>query len=156
MGKGQRERETQNRKQAPGSKLSTEPRCRARTHRPQDRDLSRSRALNQLSHPGAPLHLSSHPLCLLSCLLSFSASKDSLHPESLHVVILGLLTGAFLQTWYVTLVSGCPQLQKNKVVGSVPIRITRERFKDIGDCVPHPQSDLRFCRGISLKLPKGS
>ena len=36
--------------------LSHQPRawCRARTHGPQDRDLSWSRTLNRLSHPGAP------------------------------------------------------------------------------------------------------
>ena len=37
--------------------LSHHPRARrgARTHRPRDHDLSRSRTLNRLSHPGAPL-----------------------------------------------------------------------------------------------------
>ena len=53
-GEGQREREAQNPKQAPAP--SCQPRAwrGARTHRPRDRDLSRSRTLNRLSHPGAP------------------------------------------------------------------------------------------------------
>ena len=52
VGKGQRERERQNPKQA----LSCQHRARhgAQTHEPRDRDLSRSQTLNRLSHPGAP------------------------------------------------------------------------------------------------------
>ena len=70
----QRERETQNPKQAPGSELSAQSPTRPQTHKPQDHDLSRSRTLNQLSHPDAPgslyflisfifLSISSPPLC---------------------------------------------------------------------------------------------
>ena len=51
-GEGQRERETQNLKQAPGCQHRA--RRWARTHGLQDHDLSRSQMLNQLSHPGAP------------------------------------------------------------------------------------------------------
>ena len=61
VGEGQRETETQNPKQAPGSRLravSTEPNNGARTHRPWDHDMSRSRTLSRLSHPGATLSLS--------------------------------------------------------------------------------------------------
>ena len=39
-GEGQRERETQNRKQAPGSEPSAQSPMRARTHGPRDRDLA--------------------------------------------------------------------------------------------------------------------
>ena len=42
-----------------GSRLragSTEPDAGGRTHEPRDHDLSQSRTLNQLSHPGAPKH----------------------------------------------------------------------------------------------------
>ena len=53
-GEGQRERETQNLKQAPGSELSAQARHGAGTHKLSDYDLSRSRMLNCLSHPGAP------------------------------------------------------------------------------------------------------
>ena len=39
-----------------GSGLTAEKtQCGARTHEPQDHDLSRSKTLNQLSHPGAPI-----------------------------------------------------------------------------------------------------
>ena len=48
----EREREMQNLKQAPGSGLSAQSRCRAWTPRPWDHDLSQSWTLNQLSHPG--------------------------------------------------------------------------------------------------------
>ena len=34
--------------------VSTGAQCGARTHRPRDHDLSRSRTLNRRSHPGAP------------------------------------------------------------------------------------------------------
>ena len=55
VGEGQRKRETQNRKQAPGCEPSAHRARRgARTHGPRDRDLSRSRTLNRLRHPGAP------------------------------------------------------------------------------------------------------
>ena len=54
VGEGQRERETQNLKQAPGSELQHRARRGARTHRLWDLDLSWSRKLNRLSHPGAP------------------------------------------------------------------------------------------------------
>ena len=50
-GEGQREGETQNPKQAPGSELSAQ--VRHGGHEPQDHDLSWSQMLNQLSHPGA-------------------------------------------------------------------------------------------------------
>ena len=61
-GGAERERETQNRKQAPGSKLSAQSSTRGSNSQPGDRDLSRSRTLNRLSHPGA-LHLA---LCISS------------------------------------------------------------------------------------------
>ena len=51
MGEGQGERETQNRKQAPGSELSA--RSPARGWNSRDRDLSRSQTLSPLSPPGA-------------------------------------------------------------------------------------------------------
>ena len=57
-GKGQRERHTQNPKQAPGSELSARCPTQARTHEPWDHHLSRSQTLNWLSHPGAPCILS--------------------------------------------------------------------------------------------------
>ena len=62
-GEGQRERERQNLKQAP----HCQPRARrgARTHEARDHDLSRSRRLNQLSHPGAP------KLPFLKCTFNF-------------------------------------------------------------------------------------
>ena len=52
----QRDRQTdrQNLKQAPGRELLAWARSRARTHEPQDRDLSQSWTLNRWSHPGAP------------------------------------------------------------------------------------------------------
>ena len=51
---GQRERETQNPKQAPGSELSAQRRTRGSNSQQRDHDLSRSQPLNWLSHPGAP------------------------------------------------------------------------------------------------------
>ena len=48
-----RERETQNPKQAPGSKLSAEQWRGVRSRELQDHDLSRSRMPNRLSHPGS-------------------------------------------------------------------------------------------------------
>ena len=56
MGEGQRERETQNPKAGRLHALSCQHRARhgARTHKLRDHDLSPSRMLNQLSHPGAP------------------------------------------------------------------------------------------------------
>ena len=50
----ERGRETQNLKQASGSELSAQSPTRARTHKSQDHDLSRSWTLNGLSNPGAP------------------------------------------------------------------------------------------------------
>ena len=52
-GEGQRERETQNPKQAPSSELSAQPNTGLELTN-WDHDLSRRRTLNQLSHPGAP------------------------------------------------------------------------------------------------------
>ena len=51
---GEKEKETQNLKQAPS--LSCQPRAQrgARTSEPWDHDLSWSQTLNQLSHPGVP------------------------------------------------------------------------------------------------------
>ena len=45
-----------------GSKLQAlscqhRARCGARTHEPQDQDLSQSQLLNRLSHPGAPIYI---------------------------------------------------------------------------------------------------
>ena len=45
-GEGQRERETQNPKQAPGSELSAQSPREAPTPEPRDRDLSRSQTLD--------------------------------------------------------------------------------------------------------------
>ena len=53
-GKGQRERETQNPKQAPGLSCQHIAQRGARTHEPRDHDLGQSQVLNRLSHPGAP------------------------------------------------------------------------------------------------------
>ena len=54
-GEGQRERETQNLKQAPGSEPSAQTaQCGAWTHEMWDHDLCRSWPLNQPSHPGTP------------------------------------------------------------------------------------------------------
>ena len=53
MGEEQREEETQNLKQALGSK----PSAQSPTHKLQDHDLSRSRMPNRLSHPGVPFEL---------------------------------------------------------------------------------------------------
>ena len=59
-GEGQRERETQNRKQAPSCQHRA--RRRDRTREPRDHDLSRSRTLNRLSHPGTPLIFLNHTI----------------------------------------------------------------------------------------------
>ena len=72
-GKGQREKETQNLKQAPGCQHRAWH--RAWTHDSQDHDLSQSQALNQLSHPGASFHclsfyVESPMMSRLSCLLT--------------------------------------------------------------------------------------
>ena len=59
MSRGGAEREGDTESEA-GSRLrgiSPEPDAGARTHEPRDPDLSRSRAPNRLSHPGAPLLL---------------------------------------------------------------------------------------------------
>ena len=53
----ERERETQNPKQAPGSELSAQSTTGVWTHKPWDHDLSRSLTLNRLSHPGTPIFL---------------------------------------------------------------------------------------------------
>ena len=52
---GQRERKTQNPKQAPGSKLSAQNLMWAQNHKPRDHDLSHNWMLNWLSHPDAPM-----------------------------------------------------------------------------------------------------
>ena len=49
-----RDRGRQNPKQFQALRCQHRAWCRARTHKPGDHDLSRSRTLNQLSHPGAP------------------------------------------------------------------------------------------------------
>ena len=55
MSRGGAERgETQNPKQAPGSELSAQSPTRGSNSQTRDDDLSRSRTLNRLSHPGAP------------------------------------------------------------------------------------------------------
>ena len=48
-----RDRETQNPEQLQALRCQHRVRCGARTHEPEDRDLSRSRPLNRVSHPGA-------------------------------------------------------------------------------------------------------
>ena len=53
-GEGQRERVTQNPRQAPGSELSAQTQCKAWTHELWDHDLSQSWSPNQMSHPRAP------------------------------------------------------------------------------------------------------
>ena len=53
-GGAEREGDTES-EAAPGSELSAQSPMQARTHRPRDHDPSRSRKLNQLSHPGAPI-----------------------------------------------------------------------------------------------------
>ena len=54
-GERQREGETQNAKQAPGSQLSAQsPTQGSKSWEPQDHDLSPSRTLDRLSHQGAP------------------------------------------------------------------------------------------------------
>ena len=56
MGEGQRERETQNLKQAPGSELSAiEQDAGLELSELRDHDLSRNWTLNWLSHPGTPV-----------------------------------------------------------------------------------------------------
>ena len=56
VGEGQRERETQNPKQLQALSCQHRARHGAWTHDLQNHDLSRSRTLNPLSHPGAPAH----------------------------------------------------------------------------------------------------
>ena len=67
---------------------SHQPRARrgARTHGPRDRDLSRSRMPNQLSHPGAPVFLifKNSSFCLLYGLLAF---KGALSDISLRIPV---------------------------------------------------------------------
>ena len=55
MGEGQRERETQNRRQAPGSEPSAQSLMRGSNSWTVRSWPERSRTLNRLSHPGAPL-----------------------------------------------------------------------------------------------------
>ena len=55
VGEGQRARETQNPKQAPGSELSAASLTQGRNPQPWEHDLSWSLMLNWLSHPGAPI-----------------------------------------------------------------------------------------------------
>ena len=52
-GGAERERETQNLKQAPCSELSAQSPMGAQTQELRDHDLSQSRMLSRLSHPGA-------------------------------------------------------------------------------------------------------
>ena len=56
MGEGQRVRETQNLKQAPGSELSAQSPTRGLNSRTMRSNLGRSWTLNRLNHPGAPEH----------------------------------------------------------------------------------------------------
>ena len=58
MGEGQRERETQNRKQAPGSEPSAHSLTRGSNSRTARSWPGWSRTLNRLRHPGAPRKLS--------------------------------------------------------------------------------------------------
>ena len=79
------------------------------THRPRDHDLSRSRTLNRLSHPGAPWHHFNssaifHEICIFPCcrtsivtnisLLHMMQLWVSLCPESFPSLRLG-----FSSTW---------------------------------------------------------
>ena len=54
MGEGQRQKETQNPKQAPGSELSAQGLTWGSTPWMCDHGLIRSRTLNRLNHPGTP------------------------------------------------------------------------------------------------------
>ena len=54
MGEGQREKDTQNPKQAPGSELTAQSLMRGLNSRNWDHDLSWNWRLNRLSHSGAP------------------------------------------------------------------------------------------------------
>ena len=51
VGEGQRERD---RESEAGSAMTSQARCGAWTHKPRCHDLSRSRMLNKLNHPGVP------------------------------------------------------------------------------------------------------
>ena len=72
-GEGQRERETQNPKQAPGSELSAQSLMRGSNSRTWDHDLSRSQTLNRPSHPGAPWLVLKNHICNLN--LHYSSVK---------------------------------------------------------------------------------
>ena len=68
---GQRERETQNQKQAPGSELSAQSLKQGLKPQTVRSWPSRSRSLNQLSHPGAPTIYYSSIAIMTSQNLSF-------------------------------------------------------------------------------------
>ena len=57
---GEREMETQNPEQAPGSELVAQSLTRTQTHEPWDHDLNQSQTLNWWSHPG----VSPHPIII--------------------------------------------------------------------------------------------
>ena len=84
-GEGQRERETQTLKQAPGSELSAQSPTRSTNPQTTDHDLSRSRTLNRLSPPGAPSLCTcemqfSHRLFRNMC-TAWQGARISLYPE---------------------------------------------------------------------------
>ena len=91
-GGAEREKETQNPKQAPGSGCQRRARHGARTHKPWYHDLSQSRMLKQLSHPGTPL---------TSNLYHLFATRQFISPEECTV----LLTFTF-ESWVSPKVSG--------------------------------------------------
>ena len=55
VGEGQKEKETQNPKQAQAMTCQHRAQYGARTHEPRDHDLSQSQMFNPLSHPGTPM-----------------------------------------------------------------------------------------------------
>ena len=90
VGEGQRERETQNLKQAPGSELSAQSPTQGSNSRTWDHDLSRSLTLNWLSHPGAPVILKTPGFSNCASFWPSAMVFHSLYPSIFYLLSLGL------------------------------------------------------------------
>ena len=127
MGERKIERETLNLKQAPGSELSHSAWRWARTHEPWDHDLSQSRTLNRLSHPGTPRILESH---------QHTVHNTRVKCTSEHYYSTSTVVNSWPVLFLPSLHLSPPQLFWNKSQIPVTTRIF-QYLGDIEDSVPH-------------------